>query len=110
MLLLGGDDGSAASASELGRRTGLLAAWVSDLRASGIVLEGGSIDGQALRIRSVDGRMSVLDVPPGSDHVRSWLLIDALDVEAAVAIARSCPETTHGEVRVLPVDPKAHIP
>jgi hypothetical protein len=110
VLLLGGDDGAAASAAELGGRTGRLAAWVAELRGSGTVREGGRIDGPALRVRSVDGRISVLDVPPAAGSVRSWLLIDAASLEAAVELARSCPETAHGEVQVLAVDPEGCLP
>jgi hypothetical protein len=110
VLLLGGDDGSAASAAELGGRTGRLAAWVSELRDSGVVREGGRIEGPAVRVRSVDGRLSVLDVPAGSEPVLSWLLIDASCLEDALAVARTCPETAHGEIRVLPVDPEATLP
>jgi hypothetical protein len=110
VLLLGGDDGSAASAAELGERTGRLAAWVSELRNSGIVREGGRIEEPALRVRTVDGRISVLDIPTGTEPVRSWLLIDTTSLEAAVAIARTCPETAHGEVRVLAVDPEGRLP
>jgi hypothetical protein len=110
VLLLGGDDGTAASAAELGARTGRLAAWVSELRESGVVREGGRIDGPALRVRSVAGRVSVLDVPSGAATVRSWLLIDAGSLDAAVAVARACPEAAHGEVRVLPIDPEGCLP
>ncbi len=110
VLLLGGDDGTAASAAERGGRTGRLAAWVSQLRDNGVVREGGRIDGPALRVRSVDGNVSVLDMPPAASPVRSWLLIDAVSLDAAVAVARTCPETAHGEIRVLPIDPEGRLP
>ena len=109
VLLLGGDDGMAASAAELGARTGRLAAWVTELRDSGVVREGGRIDGPALRVRSIEGRISVLDMPAGAATVRSWLLIDAGSLEAAVAVARTCPEASHGDVRVLPIDPEGRL-
>jgi hypothetical protein len=110
VLLLGGDDGSAASAAELGERTGRLAAWVSELRDSGVVREGGRIEEPALRVRTVDGQISVIDIPRGAEPVRSWLLIDAASLEAAIAVARTCPETAHGDVRVLAVDPEGRLP
>jgi hypothetical protein len=110
VLLLGGDDGTAASAAELGGRTGRLAAWVAGLRDSGVVREGGRIDGPALRVRSVDGPVGVLDMPPAASPVRSWLLIDAASLDAAVALARTCPEAAYGEVQVLPVDPEGRLP
>ncbi len=110
VLLLGGDDGTSASAAELGGRTGRLAAWVSELRDAGVVREGGRIDGPALRVRSVGGQVSLLDMPAAASPVRSWLLIDAASLDAEIEVARTCPETAHGEIRVLPLDPEGRLP
>jgi hypothetical protein len=106
VLLLVSDGEAEASAAELGRRTDHLATWVADLRRAGVIRRGGPIDGPAVRVRTADGRPAVIDVPPdAAGSVRSWLLIDALDLDAALGVARSCPEASHGGVRVLPVDP-----
>lgn len=110
VLLLVGDDASDASAVELGGRTGRLADWIGQLRRAGVIRLGGRIDGPAVRVRSSDGRPALVDVPvDAAGTVRSWLLIDTPDLEAALAVARSCPEAAHGDVRVLPVDPDGSL-
>jgi len=104
VLLLSGD-ASDASAGELGRRTGRQTAWVTELRAAGVLAEGGRIEGGSVRVRSAPGRRAVIDVPPDViGSVRSWLLVEAADLSAAVALAESCPEAAYGDVRVLAVD------
>jgi len=104
VLLLSGD-ASEASAGELGRRTERQAAWVTELRAAGCLADGGRIAGRSVRVRVARGRSAVIDVPPDViGSVRSWLLVEADDLPAAVALAESCPEAVYGDVRVLAVD------
>jgi len=105
VLLLSGDDALAASASELGERTARQAEWVSGLRAGGMLRDGGRIDSGAVRVRTGRGVPAVIDVPVDAEGaVRSWLLVDADDLDAAVTLAQTCPEAAHGAVRVLHVD------
>ena len=112
VLLVLGDGGRSASAAELGRRTGRLAAWVHDLRHAGTLKEGGAITGPVLRVRTSQGRPALVDVPADADSaaVHSWLLLSVADMDAAVAVARSCPEAEFSDVRVLPVDPQGALP
>jgi hypothetical protein len=110
VLVLEGDDGHDASAAELGGRTGRLSAWLDRLRAEGVVRTGGHVDGPVLRVRTRDGRMAAVDVATADRSVRSWLLIEARSLDAALAVARSCPEVEHGDVRVLAVDPEGSVP
>jgi hypothetical protein len=111
VLLLATDNGADASAAELGGRTERLAAWVDELRRAGVIRRGGHIDGPAVRVRPGDGRRAVIDVPAdAAGAVGSWLLIDRPSLEAALRVARSCPEAPYGDVRVLPVDPNGALP
>jgi hypothetical protein len=58
-------------------------------------------------VRTAGGRHAVVDVPvEAAGAVQSWLLVEATDLDAAVSVARTCPEARHGEVRVLLVDPR----
>jgi hypothetical protein len=110
VLLLVGEDATDASAVEIGGRTGRLADWIAQLRRSGVIRLGGRIDGPGVRVRASDVRPAVVDVPAGvAGAVRSWLLIDTPDLTTALAVARSCPEAAHGDVRVLPVDPDSAL-
>ena len=105
VLLLAGDGGRSSSAAELGGRTGRLAAWVDALRAAGTLLEGGHIEGPTLTVRTTAGAPAVISLRgAGEGDVHAWLLVSVSDVEAAVGIARSCPEARFGDVRLLPVD------
>ena len=108
VLLVLGDGGQSASAAELGQRTGRQAAWVDDLRAAGLLKDGGHVDGPALRVRTAAGRPAVVDVPVALG-IHSWLLLAVADMDAAVAAARSCPEAEFGDVRVLPLDPEGQM-
>ena len=105
VFLVSGDDARAASAAELGERTARQAEWVSGLRSTGVLRDGGRIDVGAIRVRTGGGVPAVIDVPVDAlGPVRSWLLVDADDLDAALTLAESCPEAAHGAVRVLPVD------
>ncbi|HEU5003169.1 MAG TPA: hypothetical protein VFW71_10390 [Actinomycetota bacterium] len=111
VLLLAGDGGRSASAGELGGRTGRLAAWVEGLRASGTLLGGGHIDGPVLTVRTAGGAPAVISLPGAtSGEVHAWLLVSVPDMEAAVGLARSCPESRFADVRVLPVDAAGSFP
>jgi hypothetical protein len=78
---------------------------VSGLRAAGVLRDGGRVASGAVRVRTGRGAPAVIDVPVEPEEaVRSWLLVDADDLDAAVSLAQSCPEAAHGAVRVLRVD------
>jgi hypothetical protein len=105
VLLVSGDDVERASAGELGERTRRQADWVAGLQAAGVLAHGGRVDAGSVRVRTRAGRPAVIDVPADAlGAVRSWLVIDAADLDTAVALARSCPEAAHGAIRVLPID------
>jgi hypothetical protein len=110
VLLLSGDGGRSASASELGARTGRLASWVAGLREEGILREGGHIDGPVLRLRTSQGDRALIDMPADvGGGVHTWLLLSVPDMDAAIRVARSCPEAPFGDVRVLPVDAEGSL-
>ncbi len=111
VLLVSGDGGRSASAGELGLRTGRLTSWVARLRDAGVLREGGHIDGPVLRLRTSRGDTALIDMPAEvGGRVHTWLLISVPDMDAALRVARSCPEATFGDVRVLPVDSQGRLP
>lgn len=104
VLLLSAPADDDVSASGVGRRAALLVRWVADLRRRGVLVDGGAVEAGAVAVRSSAGGLTVVDVPAEAiARVRSWLLVDADDAEAALAIARDCPEAAHAEVPVLAV-------
>jgi hypothetical protein len=111
VLLVSGDGGCSASAGQLGARTGRLASWVAGLRDAGILREGGHIAGPVLRLRTSGGDTALIDMPADvGGGVHTWLLVSVPDMDAAVGVARSCPEAPFGDIRVLPLDPQGRLP
>ncbi len=69
------------------------------------------IDGPVLRLRTSRGDTALIDMPAEvGGRVHAWLLISVPDMDAALRVARSCPEATFGDVRVLPVDSQGRLP
>jgi hypothetical protein len=59
----------------------------------------------ATTIRAVDGKTQVLDGPfaDTKEQLGGYFLIEAKDLDAAIAWASRCPATGHGAVEVRPV-------
>lgn len=79
-------------------------AWVGELKDRGI-FKGGVPLGEGGRIlRNEDGRVVASEMTETRQVLTGYFLVDAPDMDAAVAIARGCPALTHGEtVEVRPV-------
>lgn len=79
-------------------------AWVRDLRARDIFRYGQPLSDTGRILRTIDGE--VVDSPfvETKDVLTGLFVVEAADLEAAVAIARGCPALGHGEtVEVRPV-------
>jgi len=85
----------APSAEQLGGETRKLTDWVTWLAEEGHYRRGGQARTEL-----------VVTAEPGDSgsDVGSFLLFEAGDVEAAMAIARSCPVSSVGTVRLLALD------
>ena len=59
----------------------------------------------ATTVRSVDGKSQVLDGPyaDSKEQLGGYYLIEAPDLDAAIAWANRCPTVGHGVVEVRPV-------
>lgn len=62
---------------------------------------------EAKRVRSRDGGQRVLDGPfaESKEVIAGFFVIDAADLEAAVAVAACCPSTVFGSVEVREIVP-----
>lgn len=79
-------------------------AWVRDLRARDIFRYGQPLSDTGRILRTVDGE--VVDSPfvETKEVLTGLFVVEAADLEAAVAIARGCPALGHGEtVEVRPI-------
>jgi hypothetical protein len=99
LLLVSPATRSGASAELLGSQTGRAAAWVARRRAEGVVVAGGHLDGETV-VGAVDGEPSAIE---------AYLVVEARDMAAALAIADDCPWRPPGTVRVFPVDPEGRL-
>jgi hypothetical protein len=59
----------------------------------------------ATRVRLADGKTQVLDGPyaQSKEQLGGYFLIEAADLDAAIAWAARCPTASHGQVEVRPV-------
>jgi hypothetical protein len=62
---------------------------------------------EARKVRTRDGQQRVLDGPfaESKEVIAGWFVIDAPDLDAAVAIAAKCPNAEFGSVEVREIVP-----
>jgi hypothetical protein len=67
---------------------------------------------EAKRVRTRDGRQRVLDGPfaEAKEVIAGYFVIEAPDIDAAVAIAARCPNAEFGSVEVREIVPKLMTP
>ena len=82
-------------------------AWVRDLRERGIFRNGWPLSDKGRLLRAVDGE--VVDGPftETKEVLTGFFVIEAEDLDAARAIARTCPALGHGET--VELRPVGHI-
>jgi hypothetical protein len=78
---------------------GPVAEWVTRQAAGGVVRSGGRI-GSGTRLERGDGVTTVADAAPRW----GFLVVEAEDARAALALAASCPGTDPGIVELYRVD------
>lgn len=85
--------------AEIGRAYGEYTAW---LRDRGAFVGGGAGDGPARRlVRAADGTVSHAHVADDQAAPTGYFIVEAADLDAAVALARECPALTHGEAVIV---------
>ena len=82
-------------------------AYTEALRQSGALLGSNRLQptSAATTVRIVDGKTKVLDGPyaESKEQLGGYYLIEAADLDAAIAWANRCPTAGHGVVEVRPV-------
>jgi hypothetical protein len=83
------------------------AAYTEALRAAGALLGSNRLKpvASATTVRITDGKSTVLDGPyaESKEQLGGYYLIEAADLDAAIAWAARCPGASHGSVEVRPV-------
>lgn len=93
--------------AEQGRLLALYGAWVGELRRSGAFVDGWPFGGDARVLRGATGGVEVSEAPADRPAETGMFLVEAPDLDAAVALARGCPALVHGETVV--VRPVGHV-
>src|SRR6478609_893011 len=83
------------------------AAYTEALRNAGVLVGTNRLrpSSDATTVRLADGKQQVLDGPfaDSKEQLGGYYLIDAPDLDGALAWAARCPTASHGTVEVRPV-------
>ena len=93
--------------AEREERVGAYRAYTESLRSADVVrgLNRLQHTNTATTVRLVDGKPHVLDGPysDSKEQLAGYYLIDAPDLDAAIAWAARCPGASHGVMEVRPI-------
>ena len=93
--------------AEREERVGAYRAYTESLRSADVVLGLNRLQhtNTATTVRLVDGKPQVLDGPysDSKEQLAGYYLIDAPDLDAAIAWAARCPGASHGVMEVRPI-------
>ena len=106
LMFVGSDEWrETSSKEEIARGYAAVGKWWDELSANGVLKGGEELakgPGTATTVRRVNGQMKVFDGPfiESKEQVGGLALIEAPDLDAAIAIAKSWPG---GDVEVRPI-------
>jgi hypothetical protein len=98
-----------ASPAQMSEVMGAFMAYTTALRDAGAFVAGDRLDvaSTATTVRIADGKTQVLDGPYAEtkEQLGGFYIIEAPDLDAALAWAGRCPGTRIGAVEVRPIPP-----
>lgn len=106
LMFVGNDEWrETSSKEEIQRGYAAVGKWWDELSKKGVLKGGEELakgPGTATTVRRVNGQMKVLDGPfiESKEQVGGFAMIEAADLDAAIAIAKSWPG---GDVEVRPI-------
>jgi hypothetical protein len=114
MLLIYRDEAAMGrvSQAQIAETMGAFMAYTTALRESGAFVAGDRLDlaSTATTVRVTDGKTQVLDGPYAEtkEQLGGFYIIEAPDLDAALAWAGRCPGTRIGAVEVRPIPPMTY--
>jgi len=109
MLILSEDPGLVATEEQRKAAVQRVGEYAMALVSDGTLKGGAPLRpaGEAKKVRSRDGRLRVLDGPfaETKEVIAGYFVIEAPDVQTAVAIASRCPNAEFGSVEVREIVP-----
>jgi hypothetical protein len=113
LLMIYSEENGWNEMSDSERQQGVAAyhAYTESLKKAGVWVGSNRLQpsGTATTVRLVDGKPQVLDGPysDSKEQLAGYYLIEAADLDAAIAWASRCPGAGHGMMEVRPVWPTA---
>jgi hypothetical protein len=109
MLVLSEDPELVATGEQRAAAVQRVGEYAMSLAGDG-ALKGGALlhpAAEAKRVRSRDGKQRVLDGPfaESKEVIAGFFIIEAADIQAAVAVAARCPSAEFGSVEVREIVP-----
>lgn len=111
MLLIYRDEAamSRATPAQMSETTGAYMAYATALREAGALVAGDRLDQSitGTTVRVTDGKTQVLDGPYAEtrEQLGGYFIIEAADLDAALAWAGRCPGARLGTIEVRPIMP-----
>jgi hypothetical protein len=97
----------AMTEQDVGRMLAAYGAYTEALSKDGVLVSANRLRpvSSATTVRVADGRTQVLDGPyaEAKEQLGGYYLIEAPDLDAAIAWAARCPGASHGTIEVRPV-------
>jgi hypothetical protein len=109
LLMLYSEEGGWQNLTEAQQQQGLSAymGYTEALREAGALVGASRLQpvSTATTVRLVDGKSQVLDGPyaDSKEQLGGYYLIEAPDVDSAIAWAARCPGASHGTIEVRPL-------
>lgn len=109
MLILSEDPELVASEEQRQQAVQRVGEYAMDLVGQGVLKGGAPLRpaGEAKKVRTRDGSQRVLDGPfaESKEVIAGYFVIEAPDLDAAVAVAARCPNAEFGSVEVREIIP-----
>jgi hypothetical protein len=97
----------AASKEAAGQTAAAYAAYTEEMKKAGAYVGGNRLQptASAATVRAPNGKSSIIDGPYAEtkEQLGGYYLIEAPDLDAALAWAARCPGAAHGAIEVRPI-------
>ena len=109
LLMIYGNEAGMLSASkeQAGQMTAAYAAYTEAMKKAGVYIGGNRLQptSTATTVRAQNGKSNVLDGPYAEtkEQLGGYYMIEAPDLDAALAWAARCPGATYGAIEVRPI-------
>jgi len=111
LLMIHSDESGMAhmTQGDIGMMIAAYGAYTQAMKSAGVMLSGDRLEraSTATTVRVKDGKTAVLNGPYAEvkEQLGGYYIIEAPDLDAAIAWAAKCPGAQHGAIEVRPIAP-----